>query len=224
MLTFAPKRGTIAPDMGTSPTDNNIASALFGTVRQRVLALLFGHADQAYYLREITRAVDAGHGAVQRELKQLVDSGLLTRTRRGNQVFYQANQESPVFAELRGLVLKTAGVADVLREALADLAGRIEVAFVYGSIAEGTDRSDSDVDLMIIGEVGLRALGPVLRPAQETLDREVNPVTMTPQELADRVAHSEHFVQTVLPGPKIFLIGDENDLNRLAEGVSNAEA
>ncbi len=209
--------------MGTSRTDNNIASALFGTVRQRVLALLFGHTDQAYYLREITRVVDAGHGAVQRELKQLVASGLVTRTPRGNQVFYQANQQSPVFAELRGLIIKTAGVADVLREALADLADRIEVAFVYGSIAEGTDRAASDVDLMVIGQVGLRALGPPLRRAQETLDREINPVTMTPKELADRIAQSEHFVGTVLEGPKIFLIGGDDDLDRLAGTETTSE-
>ena len=209
--------------MGTSPTDHNIASALFGTVRQRVLALLFVHTDQAHYLREITRIVDAGHGAVQRELKQLVDSGLLTRTRRGNQVFYQANQESPVFAELRGLMLKTAGLADVLREALSSLADRIKVAFVYGSIAEGTDRSASDVDLMIIGEVGLRTLGPLLPDVHDTLGREVNPVTMSPQELAERATHSDHFVTTVLHGPKIFLIGDQNELDQLVGTETTAE-
>ena len=203
--------------MGTSPRDDSIASALFGTVRQGVLALLFGHTDQAYYLREITRIVDAGHGAVQRELKQLVDSGLLTRTRRGNQVFYQANQQSPVFTELRGLMLKTAGLADVLREALSGLADRIEVAFVYGSIAEGTDRSASDVDLMIIGEVGLRTLGPLLPDVHDTLGREVNPVTMSPQELAERATQSDHFITTVLHGPKIFLIGDQNELDRIAQ-------
>jgi len=165
--------------MGTSPTDNNIASALFGTVRQRVLALLFGHTDQAYYLREMTRIVDAGHGAVQRELKQLVDSGLLTRTHRGNQVFYQANQQSPVFAELRGLMLKTAGLADVLREALAGLADRIKVAFVYGSIAEGTDQASSDVDVMIIGTLKMMDLVTRLRAVENQLSREVNPVTMS---------------------------------------------
>ena len=203
--------------MGTSCTDNSIVSALFGTVRQRVLALLFVHTDQAHYLREITRIVDAGHGAVQRELKQLVDSGLLTRTRRGNQVFYQANQESPVFAELRGLMLKTAGLADVLREALSGLADRIKVAFVYGSIAEGTDRSASDVDLMIIGEVGLRTLGPLLPDVHATLGREVNPVTMSPKELAERATHSDHFITAVLHEPKIFLIGDQNELDRIVQ-------
>ena len=202
--------------MGTPPTDNNIASALFGTVRQRVLALLFGHTDEAYYLREITRIVDAGHGAVQRELKQLVDSGLLTRTRRGNQVYYQANRDCPIFSELQGIVLKTVGLADVLREALTPLRDRIEVAFVFGSIAEGTDRADSDVDLMIIGEVGLRELSQVLPDVHTTLGREVNAVTMTPKELADRVAQSEHFITTVLHGPIIFLIGDQNELDRLA--------
>jgi len=202
--------------MGTQAQDNNIASALFGTVRQRVLALLFGHPEESFYVREITRAVDAGHGVVQRELEQLADTELIIRTQRGRQVYYQANQQSPVFAELRGLIIKTAGVADVLREALSGLADRIRVAFVYGSIAEGTDRSASDVDLMIIGEVGLREISQVLPDVHTTLAREVNPITITPAELADRVAQSEHFITTVLQGPKIFLIGDENDLNRIA--------
>ena len=198
--------------MGTSPTDNNIASALFGTVRQRVLALLFGHTDQAYYLRQITRAVDAGHGAVQRELKQLVDSGLLTRTRRGNQVFYQANQQSPVFAELRGLIIKTAGLADVLREALADLADRIDVAFVYGSIAEGTDQASSDVDVIIIGTLKMMDLVTRLRAVENQLSREVNPVIMSVQELRQRRDEGEHFVETVMSGPKIFLVGANDEL------------
>ena len=210
--------------MGTQAQDNNIASALFGIVRQRVLALLFGHPEESFYVREITRAVDAGHGVVQRELKQLAETELIIRTQRGRQVYYRANRDCPIFAELRSIILKTVGLADVLREALSGLADRIRVAFVYGSIAEGTDRPASDVDLMIIGEVGLREISQVLPDVHTTLGREVNAVTMTPKELADRVAQSEHFITTILQSPKIFLIGDENELNRLAEGVSNAQA
>lgn len=202
--------------MGTLSTDNNIAAALFGTVRQRVLALLFGHTEQSYYMRQITRAVDAGHGAVQRELKHLVAGGLVTRTRTGNQVFYQANEKSPVFAELRGLIVKTVGLADPLREALAALATRIEVAFVYGSIAHATDGAGSDVDLMIIGDVGLRELGPPLREVQWQLGRDVNPVTMSPLELRDGVGKADRFVESVLHGSKIFLIGGQDDLTRIA--------
>ena len=210
--------------MGTQAQDKNIASALFGTVRQRVLALLFGHPEESFYVREITRIVDAGHGVVQRELKQLAETELIIRTQRGRQVYYRANRDCPIFSELRSIILKTVGLADVLREALTPLRDQIEVAFVYGSIAEGTDRSASDVDLMIIGEVGLREISQVLPDVHTTLGREVNAVTMTPKELADRVAQSEHFITTVLQSPKIFLIGDENELNRLAEGVSNAQA
>ncbi len=215
-MTFVPDMSTIAPDMSTSWRDDDIAAALFGVVRRRVLALLFGHTDQSYYTRQITRAVDAGHGAVQRELKHLAASGLVTRTRTGNQVFYQANEKSPVFAELRGLIAKTVGLADPLREALVELASRIEVAFVYGSITDGTDGAGSDVDLMIIGDVGLRDLSPRLREVQGQLGRDINPVTMSPSELRDSVGKADRFLETVFHSPKIFLIGGQDDLARIA--------
>jgi len=201
--------------MGTLREDDSIAAALFGSVRQRVLGLLFGQPHQAYYLRQITRAVDAGHGAVQRELRQLVSCGLVTRTRSGNQVFYQADEKAPVFSELRGLIMKTVGLADVLREALHDLSDRIEAALIYGSMAEGTHQAGSDVDLMVVGEVGLRELSPVLSDAQERLRREVNPVTISPTELRDRFRKDDHFIKNVLKRPKIFLIGGEDDLTRI---------
>lgn len=208
--------------MGTSRS-NNIAATLFGTVRQRVLALLFGHTDHAYYQRQITRAVDAGHGAVQRELKQLVDCELLTRTRRGNQVYYQANEASPVFPELRGLILKTTGLADVLQEALQSLTDRIELGFVFGSLARGEASSESDVDLMIIGEVHLRELVPAVREATAALHRAINPVTMDTEELRRRLGEQDHFLTGVLERPKIFVIGDEDHLGRLTETTEAAE-
>ncbi len=198
--------------MSTDRGGTDIAMALFGSVRTRVLGVLFGRPQRACHLREIMRAVGAGHGAVQRELRRLVACGLVTRARRGNQVIYQANENAPVFGELHGLITKTVGLADVLRGALATLAGRIEVAFVFGSAADGTLQPASDIDLMVIGGAGLRELSPVLSEAQEQLGREINPVMISPAELRERAAAQDAFITSVLQGHKIFLIGGEGDL------------
>jgi len=160
--------------------------------------------------------VGCGSGAVQRELKQLAEAGLITRTERGRMVFYQANRDSPVFAELRGLVMKTSGLADLLREALEPLRDRIDVAFIFGSMADGTDRSDSDVDVMVITEAGLRELVPALSRAEEALRREVHVVRRSPRELQERLAERHHFTSSVLNAPKLFVIGDENELRGVA--------
>ncbi|MFP4250476.1 MAG: ArsR family transcriptional regulator, partial [Armatimonadota bacterium] len=145
-------------------------------MRRRVLGLLFREYERDFYQREIVDAVSCGSGAVQRELKQLADAGLITREERGRMVFYQANRESPVFDELRGLVMKTSGLADVLRDALAPDADRIDVAFIYGSMAEGTDDAQSDVDVMVIGDIGLRPVSKRLWEPQCALNREINPI------------------------------------------------
>lgn len=201
----------------------NLAAALWPKVRRRILGLLLANPAQEWHLRAIVRRTDLAPATVQREVVSLAEAGILTRRQDGNQVYYQANQDCPIFSELRSIILKTVGLADVLREALTPLGDQIEVAFVYGSIAEGTDRSASDVDLMIIGEVGLREISQVLPDVHTTLAREVNPITITPAELADRVAQSEHFITTVLHEPKVFLIGDQNELDRIA-GSETASA
>jgi len=199
--------------MGTSADGGSVATALFGSVRTRVLGVLFGQPQRACHLREITRAVGAGHGAVQRELRRLVACGLVTRARRGNQVIYQANENAPVFRELHGLITKTVGLANMLRGALATLADRIEVAFVFGSAAEGTLQPASDIDLMVIGRAGLRDLASVLPDAQEQLGREINPVTISPAELRERLSAGDAFIKGVLEGPKILIIGGEDNLS-----------
>jgi predicted nucleotidyltransferase len=188
------------------------ADALFGKVRQRVLGLLFGRADRRFYQQDVVRAVGAGTGAVQRELAALVEAGLVTRSRDGNRVYYQANQSAPVFPELRGLMLKTVALAEVVREALAPLADRILSAFIYGSLAAGFERLDSDVDLVVIGEVSLREVVGALADAQEALGREINPVVYSPQEIEERLARAEGFISRVVNGPRIVLLGDENVL------------
>jgi predicted nucleotidyltransferase len=195
--------------------ETGVAGPLFGKVRSAVLGLLFSHTDESYYLREIVRKTGGGHGAVQRELAHLLKLGLVTRAARGREVFYQANRASPIFPELRGLIIKTVGVADVLREALAPLADRVQVAFIYGSFAKGEETAESDVDVMIVGEVGFAEIVSALHPAQDRIGREVNPSVFAPDEWRRRVADQDHFITAVLREEKVFLVGNERDLGEL---------
>lgn len=203
--------------MGTREFPDSVGSTLFGKVRLGVIGLLFGDPDQAYHFSEIARRVDSGRGAVQRELGAMVAAGLVVRIRRGNQALYQANRQSAVFPELSSLAMKTAGLADVLRDALASVASNIDVAFVYGSFARGDQTADSDVDLMVVGEVGFAELVGALDPAQERLGREINATVYPREEFAHRVAAQDHFLTAVLEAPMIPLLGGEDELRQLAE-------
>lgn len=197
---------------------DGVAEALFGKTRRRVLALLFGRPDEDFYLRQVARESGASLGGVQHELARLTAAGLVIRTPRGKQVYFRANQESPVFGEIRGLMEKTSGLVDVVRVALADLAesGRIPFAFIYGSVATGTHGFGSDVDLMIVGDVKLREVVPALRAAQDRLEREINPTIYGIDEIQERLKAREHFVSQTLERPKIMLIGNEDELTDLA--------
>lgn len=214
-LTIVPKLSTIVPDMRTT-TGSNIADALFGRVKREILTLLYAHSDESYYVRQIARITGSALGAVHRELRNLVNAELVVRQNQGRQVYYQANRNSPVFAELRGLVVKTAGVADVLRNALAPLADKIDTAFIYGSFARGEEKVDSDVDVMVIGEADFGEVVKALNPSQSQLGREVNPSVFTPAEFAQRIKNNEHFIASVLRAPKLMLIGDESELRKVA--------
>lgn len=198
-------------------TTQSPAEALWPKARRRILGLLFAHPNQQWHLREIARLTDLAPATVQREATLLHEAGILERRRVGNLVNYGASRSCPIFAELRGIALKTCGLADVVADALADLQDRIEVALVFGSVARGEATSDSDVDLLIVGRVRLRELVPALEEAEVTLRREINPVTMGPEEFARRIAEGEHFVTGLLREPNIFLIGDDDALERLAE-------
>jgi DNA-binding transcriptional ArsR family regulator len=197
---------------------SSIASALFGQTRRKVLALLFGHPEESFYLREIVRAIGGGIGAVQRELEQLTSAGLILRKADGRQIYFTANPDSPVFEELRGLVTKTIGMHEVIRSALADFAERelILSAFIYGSAATGKERPESDVDLVVVGDLTLSALLPVLRPVQDHLGREINPTIYPIEELRHNLARGNHFLKAVLSRPKVMLVGNENELAELA--------
>jgi len=189
------------------------ADALFPAARQRVLAVLFGSPDRSFYANELIALARSGTGAVQRELASLLAAGLVTVRDQGNQKHYQANAASPVFAELRGLVLKTVGLADVLRAALAPLAGQITMAFVYGSVARREDTAASDVDVLIVSDaLGYAEVFGALESAAQTLGRAINPTLYTRAELARRRAQDNVFVTRVLDQPRIWLMGDEEAL------------
>jgi predicted nucleotidyltransferase len=203
--------------MGISPhlqAPSGIANALFSRVRQRVLAVLFGNPSRSFYANEVIALAESGTGAVQRELATLSKAGLLTVRRQGNQKHYQANADAPVFTELRGLVLKTMGLADVLRAALAPLAAQITMAFVYGSVAQQQDTAASDVDVLIVSEdLGYADVFSVLESASITLGRKINPTLYTQAEIAKRISNDNAFVTRVLRQPKIWLIGNEEAFN-----------
>lgn len=192
---------------------SSIADALFPDVRQRVLALLFTSPDRSFYANELITLARSGKGAVQRELASLLAAELVTVREQGNQKHYQANAASPVFAELRGLVLKTVGLADVLRAALAPLAEQIAAAFVYGSVARHEDTAGSDVDVLVVSDsLGYAELFGALEAATQTLGRTMNPTLYTQDELARRRAQDNAFVTRVLAQPRIWLLGDEEVL------------
>ena len=214
LVTSVTRMSTTVTNSRSGPGDR-IAEVLFGQTKRRVLALLFGRPESAFYLREIARETGSGTGAVQRELAQLVAAGLVRRSRQGQHVYFSADPATPVYAEMRSLLAKTAGIADVLRAGLAELPrkAKILVAFIYGSVAAGQHTSASDVDLMVIGRVELADLLPALRPIQDRLGREVNPTVYRAEELAE----PSSFVRRVLDGPKIMLVGTEDDIANLAE-------
>jgi predicted nucleotidyltransferase len=190
-----------------------LADALFSKVQQRVLGLLFVNADRSFYTNEIVRFVDSGIGVVQRELEKLSASGLVSVKKIGNQKHYQANRDAPIFDELRGIMLKTVGLADILRLALLPLADRIQVAFIYGSIAKGSDTVQSDIDVLIIGkELAYADVYGALNTSEAQLGRPVNPSIYSMQELQRKLADDNAFVSRVLEQPKIFLIGSADDL------------
>ena len=190
-----------------------IADALFTRTQQRVLGLLFGNPSRSFYSNEIVRLSGVGIGTVHRELARLLASGLVTAGLIGNQKHYQANRAAPVFDELRGLALKTFGVADVLRGALAPLASRIRVAFVHGPVAAGTDTAASDVDVMVLSDY--LAYGEViaaLAPAERSLGRGVNPSIYGRVEFLRRVSEEGGFLGRAMEGPRILLIGSDVDI------------
>jgi uncharacterized protein len=204
--------------MSTSFSPSAVLSeTLFSRNRRAVFSLLFTRPDEQFYLREIVRACGSGMGAMQRELRLLVQAGILRRTVRHKQVYFQADSACPIFEELKSIMLKTAGLADVLRAALAQLRDRIEIALIFGSTSRGRQNAESDVDLLVVGNVSFLEIVAALAEAQTKISREINPVVYSREEFSAKLHGKHPFLQNVLQGEKIFLMGDERGLERMAE-------
>lgn len=194
-----------------------LIDALMPRTRQAILAATLLHPERAWYAADLARHLGTTRSSLQRELEALVGAGILKRRREGRMVFVQADTDSPVFAELQGLLFKTAGLADVLRKALSPFLERIQVAFVYGSVARAQESSRSDIDLFIIGDVGLRDVAAAVQDAQAQVGREVNPKIYRREEIAKRLAVADHFVSSVLGKPKLFVVGAQRELDQITE-------
>jgi hypothetical protein len=191
----------------------SLSDALFSKVQGRVLGVLFGNPERSFYANELFRLAGSGTGAGVRELAKLSDSGLVTVNKIGNQKHYQANREAPIFEELRGIVLKTFGMADVLRQGLLPMADKISVAFIYGSVAKASDNAKSDIDVMVIGDnIDYPGVYSALMPAEAQLGRKVSPAIYKKEDVVRKLKEENSFLTRIMAQPKIFLIGSEHDL------------
>jgi len=200
--------------MGTRASTAGLANALFSQVQLRVLGLFMGQPSRSYQVREVIKLVGSGRGAVQREIQKLTAAGILNVSTVGTRKVYQANPQSPIHDELRGIILKTVGLLEPLRKALKTFAQNIDLAFVYGSIAKGKDTAKSDIDLMIIGnEIAYSEIYGALEKAERSLLRPINPSLMSRVEWKKKISNKNSFVSKILQQPKLFVIGTENELN-----------
>lgn len=183
--------------------------------RAEVFRLLFEKPDTELYLRELARQAGVSIRPIQQEVARLVEAGLLKARKDGNRLYYSANSDHPLYPQIRQIVEKTSGYRGLLQKALS--VPEIQTAFVFGSIAKGTERPDSDLDLFVVGGLGLRQLMKLLSGIGERIGREINPHVVTPDEFAKRVQTKQHFVTSVMDSKKTFLIGDENELKRLGK-------
>ena len=208
--------GMIVPKMGSTrkmAAASGLAGALFTPVQQRLLGLLFGQPERRFQSAEIIRLAACGTGAVHRQLQRLADSGLVLVTREGSQKYYQANPVSPIYPELHGLVVKTVGVVEPLRRALAPIARRIHVAFVFGSVAKKRDRATSDLDLLIVSDtLTYPEAYQALQGTEQLIARAINPTVMTRAEWERKRGASDSFAKRVAGQPKLFIIGSEDAL------------
>lgn len=204
--------------------DKSLADVLFGKARGAILGVLYGHPDESFYYRQLTRELNhVSAGTLQRELDTLSGLGLIDRSTIGNQVFYRANRNHPVYADLRALVGKTIGVTAQLRSTLSVLADRISFAFIYGSVARGEEKAGSDIDLMVVGTASLKAVLRETGKLEPILRRAINPTVYSPREFKTKLTHGNHFLESVVRKEKIFLIGDEDELSAVA-GVRVAQS
>lgn len=213
------KYATIVLNMRTarSKPPAQLVEVLFGAYRRQILGLMLLRPDESFYVREVERVTGVPAGSLHRELKALNEAGLLTRSTSGNQVRYQADRSCPIYDELAGIFRKTAGLADVLRDLLKPLAKKIDLAFVFGSLAQGKARPGSDIDLLVVGSAPFAAVVEACHAGTQKLGREVNPVVMTKSALLAKHRQGDRFISRVAKEPKIFLIGDESEFAELTK-------
>ena len=192
---------------------NTLAQLFCSRVRAEVFRLLFSSSPNSLHLREIQRRAGLSIGTVRQDVEKLAALGIVLRRKDGNRVYYAANEYHPLFTEIRGLVLKTCGLADVFGEALKGKG--VYCAFVFGSIAQGTATPESDVDLMVIGDIGLRKLAGLLAGVGNQLGREINPHVLGATEFSKRLKTREHFAVSVMASPRIWIVGSEDDLKAM---------
>ncbi len=190
-----------------------LSEILSSITRAEIFRLLFGLADQELHIREIQRRTGLNDSTIRQELSKLTRLDLVKARKDSNRIYYKANRANPLFTDLQSLVFKTTGLADILKNALQDK--KIRIVFVFGSIAEGKERAESDVDLFIIGEESLRKITEYLSGVSEIIEREINPHVMTQKEFQKRVQTSDHFITNIINSPKLFIIGTEHDLKAM---------
>lgn len=197
---------------------------LFPKTRREILAATFGQPERWWYLSELAEHLNTTPSSLQRELKYLVSSGILRQRRDGKRTYFQAESELPIFAELRSIFTKTLGVTDALKNALSKFGDRIRCAFIYGSVAHDEEHALSDVDVMVIGSVGLSDLSSPLRNMEKRFKREFNVKCYSPEEFRKKVKEHNHFALSVLEKEKLFLRGDEDELESIAGEPNSAAA
>ena len=192
-----------------------LETLLGSKLRAKVLGWLFSHPDERYFVRQLTSLVKEDSTNVSRELARLEKTGILVTTTEGKQKYYQANRQSPLFNELHGLMLKTVGVADIIKKALEPRMADIKLAFIFGSVAKRAENRFSDIDLLVVGDITFGEVVDLISTAEGALNRELNPVVYTLSEFNKRLSENHYFISDILSGDKIFVVGDENELQSL---------
>jgi predicted nucleotidyltransferase len=211
--------------MGKKSKSGSLASALFSRVQLRVLRLFLGDPTKTYQISDVIRIADSGRGAVQRELEKLTAAGILSMSISGKRKSYSANRQSPIFNELYRLIMKTVGMVEPIRDALKPFRQDIDLAFVYGSVAKGTDTARSDIDLMVFArDTGYSEIFGALQKAEKILMRPINPTVTTIEEWQDKFSEKNSFVRKVIQQPKLFIVGTENELKGIEQSRQGRSA
>lgn len=201
-----------------------LSDVLFGEYRKRILGLLLLHPEETYHVRELARLTNTSAGTLHKELSKLSDAGILQSKKVGNQQRYSANVQCPIFEELASIFRKTSGLADVIANALSSMKSHIKFAIVFGSVARGEEQANSDVDVMVIGDISFGDVVGLLHESQATLKREINPIVYSVDSFKSRVEKNDSFIQEVLIKPKLFIVGSEHELRKFTENQATSIA